>query len=152
MRNLGYISIIFICLFAVAFVAYDSYLTFYPFKVAEFDRGQELPVDKEAYMPGERIHITFSYEKFLNIPPVVKKELLCDFTAPQLLREPRRLPVGEHRGDKAIKIDHTIPKDAIPDQNCRIYIFLDYQVNPRQIVHMSLRTEEFSIITNRNYE
>lgn len=146
MRNIGYYAMQFILLFAIVFIAYCSYLTFYPFNVIQINNSKSLPIDKNVYKPGEKIYITFDYEKFMDIPPEVKKEIICSKTSPRILPEPRRLPPGKHTGDGAVKIDHTIPLDAITDSGCNIYIWLAYEPNSlHEPIRMLLKTQSFNI-------
>ena len=144
MKKLWYLTMMFISSLATVFVIYASYLTFYPFKVITFKNPQNLPVDKHLYVAGEQIAITFDYQKFMDIAPKTKKEIVCDRSVTDL-SELRRLP----KGKDVVKLSHTIPLATPTDNHCRIYIFLEYKPNVLQTVPMTLRTAEFAVINEK---
>lgn len=144
MKTVGYLSIIGICLATIVFMIYASFLSFYPFKVIDIKNSQSLPLDRSMYNAGQEINITFDYEKYVDISPIVRKEIVCDKSI-TVLSEGRRLPLGKG----VVQLAHVVPLSTPTDNHCRIFIFIEYDVNPLQTQSMTLRTQEFSVINSK---
>lgn len=115
------------------------FLSIFPIRVFEVKNPTNIQVDRERYMAGDEILLTFDYCKYVDVRPTVRKELIND-TIILLSSEGRQLLTGCH----TVKVPHVIPLNS-PSGIYNIHIFLEYRVNLIRTVNYELWTEEFTI-------
>lgn len=144
MRKLINYLILWIFISASAFLIYVFYLLIWPFQPLIVKNGQNIPVDRTVYVAGDPIVLTLDYVKSMAIPPTSVKDLVCN-TSVTRLPKINSLPAGRH----VVEAPHIIPPATPTDTDCRIFITLNYKVNPIRTITVRLRTTSFSVINHK---
>jgi len=122
-------------------ILFALYLYLWPVSVIEVKNSQNLPIYPKTVQAGEMVYLTYDYNKTINAKATVTKQLICGEEIVQLGGERRLLP-GKH----ITQLSHLIPTRAPNSDNCKIYVYIDYVVNPLKTVHYEFISEQFTVI------
>jgi len=140
-NKLVYIGSIISIICIDAAILFALYLYLWPVSVIDVKNAQNLPVYPKTVRAGEMVYLTYDYNKKLNVLPTITKQLICGEDI-IILGGERRFSFGKH----VIQLSHLIPTRAPNSNQCKIYVYAGYPVNPLKTVHYRFISEQFTVI------
>lgn len=136
------LSILFLIV-SFSFLAIVLWLTLVPVKVVEFKNANNLKVLTPRVKAGDNVKFLIEFKKFKDLKGVSVRTLRCPTTFDDLpVTTGKQAPIGED----SIEVTIPIPLGVVPSKDCKVNIFLEYQVNPFHKESYTISTHKFEVV------